>query len=228
MRPLDELLDARDPAWPVVTDMVAKATHAVEILPVRREHGARTLVDLQVTTRSPMGAIAYETGGLLVDRGWLRILGSGHPRLPRDLARWNTPFADRTRARLAGAFLVADDVLGGFFAINGGGLRGPERHVFYLAPDSLEWEDLGRGYTDFLQFAFAGDLAHFYADQRWSGWEREVEKLAGDRAFHFYPMLCTDSLGGIESRSRKDVPIEELWGLHSHALPAAMRGADEA
>jgi len=35
------------------------------------------LVAVQVTTRSPMGAIIYETGGILVDHGWIRILGSG-------------------------------------------------------------------------------------------------------------------------------------------------------
>jgi hypothetical protein len=36
-----------------------------------------------------MGAIIYETGGLLVDNGWIRILGSGHKKLDRNLPEWN-------------------------------------------------------------------------------------------------------------------------------------------
>ena len=34
--------------------------------------------------------------------------------------------------------LVADDVLGGFFAINGGTFCGKAGNVFYYAPDSGE------------------------------------------------------------------------------------------
>jgi hypothetical protein len=39
-----------------------------------------------------MGAIVYHTGGLLIDHGWLRILGGGgHPRTQRSLMSWNRP-----------------------------------------------------------------------------------------------------------------------------------------
>jgi hypothetical protein len=84
-------------------------------------------------------------------------------------------------------------------------------NVFYFAPDALRWEDTGRGYTDFLAFLFSGDLAKFYSGQRWTNWQKETEVLSGDRAFDFYPMLSAMSDGGIESRSRKDAPIDELW-----------------
>ena len=204
--------------------MLGRATNKVDVLPARREDGERVLVAVQVTTRSPMGAIAYQTGGILIDHGWLRILGSGHPRLPRDLARWNFPDGKASHARLHRSFLVADDAVGGFFAHNGAGLPGPVGHVFYLAPDDLRWEDTGRGYTDFLQFACVGDLKRYYGDHRWSGWERDVATLAGDRAFHFYPMLCMKSDGGVETRHRKDVPVEELWGLHAVELPKQLEG----
>jgi len=224
MRALEDLIDTSDPGWPVVAEILSQATNKVDVLPVRREDAERTLVATQVTTRSPMGAIAYQTGGILIDHGWLRILGSGHPRLPRDLAHWNFPDGEASRARLDGAFLVADDAVGGFFALNGGGLPGPARHVFYLPPDSLRWEDTGRGYTDFLLFACIGNLNDYYGDVRWSGWERDVTALAGDRAFHFAPMLCMKSEGGVATRHRKDVPVEELWNLHAVELPNQLRG----
>jgi hypothetical protein len=211
MRSLEQLIDDKDPAWPIVEGMLARAKNQVEVLPVEREQGERTLVSIQVTTRSPMGTIAYRTGGLLVDHGWVRVLGSGHPRLPKDLAGWNFPDGNPARARLPGAFLVADDVLGGFFALNGGALNGPRMNVFYFAPDALRWEDTHHGYTEFLDFLFSGDLEKFYSGQRWRDWRQAVEALAGDRVFDFYPMLSAWSDGGIESRSRKTAPIAEVW-----------------
>jgi hypothetical protein len=183
----------------------------VEVLPVDRHDGEATLLAIQVTTRSPMGAIAYQTGGILIDHGWIRILGGGHSRLPRTLASWNFRSGDPSDSRLPGAFLVADDVLGGFFALNGGALEGPVKNVFYFAPDALRWEDTRRGYTDFLAFALSGDLARFYGGQRWPGWEGEAQALAGDRAFDFYPMLFAKHDGGIETRSRRSAPLDEIW-----------------
>ena len=88
-RSLDELTNVAEPAWPLVQEWLGEATNPAEVLPVDRSTRGEALHRLQVTTRSPMGAIVYETGGLLVDDGWLRILGSGHPRLSRSIAMWN-------------------------------------------------------------------------------------------------------------------------------------------
>jgi hypothetical protein len=103
-------------------------------------------------------------------------------------------------------------VLGGFFAINGG--LGPDAGaVHYFAPEALEWESLGLGYTDFLGWLFGGDLEKFYEMFRWSGWRSETRELAGDRAYSFYPFLSSGGMP-IEERSRMAVPIDELFRLH--------------
>jgi hypothetical protein len=208
---LSDLVNTSDPGWPVVSEMIAKAKNEVEILPVDPKKGEQALLAIQVTTRSPMGAIAYSSGGLLVDHGWIRVLGGGSARLPRDIGSWNFPKGVDQPPRLGNAILVADDVLGGFFAINGGAFDGPPGHVFYLAPDTLRWEDLGRGFTDFVEFLCQGDLAKFYASLRWRGWFTDAERLSGDRAYSIYPFLWAKEGGTIDQRSRKDVPIEELW-----------------
>jgi hypothetical protein len=88
-RPLHELLNTDEPAWPLVRSWLGEATNYVEALPPSDPARAEALLATQVTTRSPLGAVIYETGGLLVDHGWLRVLGSGHPRLPRTLPAWN-------------------------------------------------------------------------------------------------------------------------------------------
>jgi hypothetical protein len=157
-----------------------------------------------------MGAVVYETGGLLIDGGWLRILGSGHPRLPRTLSGWNK---GRTwsEAQFAPPILVvADDVVGGSFAINGGALEGPQGHVHYFAPERLEWESLERGYSEFLQWTLQGDLQKFYEGQRWREWFADVSELAGDQAFSMYPFLWAEG-PPVEERSRKAVPMAELF-----------------
>ena len=213
MRPLSELINTEDPAWPEVQEWIAGATNAVEVLPVDRANREAALLGIQVTTRSPMGAIVYETGGLLIDHGWLRILGSGHSRLPRSLASWNEGRTMFGRGESPGYLLVADDVLGGFFAINGGSLGQKMGSLFYFAPDSNEWEGMDIGYSQFLMWCLQGDIAGYYGDQRWPGWKEEISTLGGDQAISVFPFLSAKG-PPIGERHRGVVPIAELFTLH--------------
>ena len=153
MRTLAELLDHRDPAIPLIQKWAAEAVRAVEIL-APSEAREEALLQTQVTTHSTMGAVVYETGGIFIDHGWLRVLGSGHERLKRTLPSWN-------KDRANGLYLVADDAVGGFFAMNGGALGEDLKNVYYFAPDSLDWEPLNLGYSDFLHWTCAGKLDVF-------------------------------------------------------------------
>ena len=209
MKGLKDLL-SDDSAWPLVRGWIAAASNQVEVLPARDPDRSRALEEMQVTTRSPMGAVVYETGGLLIDGGWLRMLGSGHPRLPRTLPGWNKGKTWTDAQSVPPLLVVADDVIGGSFAINGGALDGPQGHVHYFAPDCLEWESLERGYSDFLQWTLRGDLEKFYEGQRWPEWPVDVSALAGDQAFSIYPCLWTEG-PPVGERSRKAVPMAELF-----------------
>ena len=211
-RQLEQLIDRPEPGFPIVEGWIAEATRKVEVLPASDAAGD-ALVSLQVTTRSPMGAIVLHTGGLLVDSGWIRILGSGHPRLPRSLPGWNfergLPESDDPPAYL----LVADDVLGGFFALNGGRFAASGHGVWYFSPDTLEWEDMGCSYSELLVWALSGDVDGFYEHTRWPGWEAEVGALPGDVALAVYPFLSCEG-PPIAERTRSAVPIAELFELH--------------
>ena len=211
MKSLKDLL-SDDPAWQFVRGWIAAASNQVEVLPARDPDRSRALEEMQVTNRSPMGAVIYETGGLLIDGGWLRMLGSGHPRLPRTLPGWNKGKTWSDAQSAPPLLVVADDVIGGSFAINGGALDGSRGLLHYFAPDRLEWESLERGYSEFLQWTLRGDLEKFYEGQRWPEWPVDVSVLAGDQAFSIYPFLWAEG-PPVGERSRKAVPMAELFGL---------------
>ena len=218
MRSLDDLLNTIEPAWSFVSEWIAAATNPIEVLPPKTPDRAEALLATQVTTRSPLGAVIYETGGLLVDFGWLRVLGPGHPRLARTLPGWNQGKSLDGSGQSPPFLLIADDVLGGFFALNGGALGPVRGNVHYFAPDSLAWEDFEGGYSDFLRWCCSGDLAEYYGEYRWPGWEQEVAALTGDRAFFIFPPLWTRG-PHVSARYRGTVPVDELYGLHVGPTP---------
>jgi len=213
MKTLAELTDVADPALPVIGEWIGAARCPVEVLPCSDADGADALVRTQVSIGSPMGAICYATGGILVDDGWLRVLGAGHPRLPRSLPSWNAGRAPADAEGRPAFLLVGDDVIGGFFAINGGGIEGTEAgKIAYLAPDTLQWEDTHLSYSEFLVWSWSGKQEEFYETQRWNGWREECRKLAGDKTFSFYPFLWAEG-PPIEERHRATIPFAESWSL---------------
>lgn len=211
-RGLGELIDVDDPGIVQVREWIDAATNPVEVLDGDAEAGRASLRALQVTSRSPLGAIALETGGILVDHGWVRVLGSGHSRVGRAIDRWNGAEGG-SKARQPGALLIGDDVVGGFFALDGGALGEQIGQVHYFAPDRLAWEAVAPSYSAWLNWLFTGDLEGFFGVWRWPGWEAEVAQLDGNQGYSIYPGLCFDG-PDVSERSRRPVPIEVLWRLH--------------
>lgn len=214
MRPLEELVNKKDSAWPIVQEMVRSAKNKVEILSVNSYKASDALYKTQVTTRSPMGAIVYNTGGILVDNGWIRILGSGNTKLERNLPDWNKGKSFKEFGESPSSLLIADDAIGGFFILNGGSLGEDLGKVYYFAPDNLEYEPLYITYTEFLDFCFNNDLNQFYKDSRWKNWQKEVSELDRNKVFNFYPYLWTKEGKDINKNSRKAISIEEQYNLN--------------
>jgi len=219
MRPLSELLTG-DPAWPILRDEIRAARNEVRIVPCERSAGEQALSALQVTDRSALGAVALNTGGLLVDRGWIRVLGA-----PSDsgdhLLLWLGPAAPAPRSE--GFLVVAHDVVGGFFALDGGALEGQPGEACYLAPNTLQWEGLGKQYSGLIDWMLNGDLGGFYETLRWSGWELESAPLASDQALHLTPPPWTVEGRDVSKASRRAVPIREIWSL-THDLRRQLDG----
>ena len=214
MRQLDELINTEEPAWPILQEWISLAKNKVEVLPCDKAQAGEALVYTQVTTRSFMGAIVYETGGLLIDNGWIRILGAGCEQMNRSLPAWNKGKTFTEYGEPAPYLLVADDAIGGFFAINGGYLGQDAGNIYYFAPDSLEWEPMGISYTQLLLFCFENDLDEFYSGFRWNNWEEDLKSLKPDYAYSFVPFLWTKEGKDINNISRKPLKIADIYNLN--------------
>lgn len=212
-RDLESLIDTTDPAWPIIQQWIREAHHSVEVLQTSRQQGEAVLLQLQITTRSSMGAVALETGGILLDHGWLRFLGSGSERMKGNLLDWNGVSEDAPGRGLKDAWIVAHDVVGGFFALNGGAFPGKPGSVFYFSPGVLRWENLNISYPQLLYWAICGDLGLFYERLRWPGWELETAALHGDQGFSIVPFLWANPEVPLAERSKRSVPMTELWNL---------------
>jgi Protein of unknown function DUF2625 len=211
LRPIEQLIDPDNTGWKLVKQMIKTAKNKVEILSCDTTKARVALFETQVTTRSPMGAIVHNTGGLLIAKGWIRILGAGNPKLNRSLPEWNRGKSVKKQGELPTFWLVADDVVGGFFAINGGSLGQDTGMVYYMAPDNVTWDGLGFSYTEFLSFCFNGNLALFYKELGWKILQNEAAKISGDKVFNFVPPLWSKQGKDISKNQRMAVPAEEQY-----------------
>jgi len=199
---------AEESAWPTVQRQLEESAVDVEVLPVTMTEGVDPLAGLQLTEWSTLGAIAVHTGGLLLDNRWLRVLGGGAHGLPA-LAEQNSLESSRSH------LVVAFDVLGGQFAIDGGGLGVAAGEVCYWGPDTLAWSGIGVGYSAFLSWALGGGLAEFYGSLRWEGWQEENRVLRVDHGWSLYPPPFAEQGKDANAVSRASVPFGELLGFYA-------------
>jgi hypothetical protein len=214
VRPVDELIAAADSAWPDIQALAQSSPYPVELLATDGERGRECLAQVQVTTRSWLGAVVFHSGGILVDHGWLRVFGSGAA------GRGLVDVTTATEASEAG-MLVGVDVLGGLFSW---APSTPEATptIHYFGPDTLEWQDLECGYRQWLGSMLTGFLTQFYSSLRWPGWEREVADCPLDRGIHTVPPPSTVEGRDLGRASRRPVPMTELtshyagiqWQVH--------------
>ena len=208
MQTIEQLTDPSQSVWPVIQKWTELARNQCEVISKDQASAERELFSMQMPTSSPMGAVIYETGGILVDHGWLRILGSGSFKLPRGLMDWNFSKSFQKSGDKPKYLLVADDVMGGYFALNGGSLGEQLGKIYYFSPNDLTWHSLNFTYTDFLGWSLNGNLEAFYQDLRWENWQQDIKQLDGNQVFAFNPELTEEKSLNINRRERRAVNIE--------------------
>ena len=202
-------------AWPDVLDAISLAQVPVRVLDVVPSRDSVCCIDFQVSTGSVLGALALNCGGLVVDHGWLRVLGGGDVNLP-DLAQANG-LEEPGKVSVPPPWLVvAYDVLGGVFAVDGG-LNVGVGEVCHRGPDTLRWEGLGAGHGAFVASLLAGHLDDFWGPLRWPGWEQEVEPIGLTQGLPLYPPPFTREGQDLSAISRRAVPFSELLSFYDTA-----------
>jgi hypothetical protein len=194
-------------AWPEVAAAIAAAPYPIRVLPANPDRAAACLTALGLTTTSWFGALVAKAGGVLIDHGWVRVLGSGHDGLPDVVSQ-----AD-AEARV---LTVGYDVLGGQIAWlptepDGGST------VHYFGPDELGWLDLEQGYAEWLHAMLHGSATSFYDTVRWPGWQTDVAAIALDQGFSVWPPPFTVEGKDLSTVSRRAVPLAELVSFYQDA-----------
>jgi hypothetical protein len=219
MRTVEELTAVHDPAWPALERELLAHPRMV-VRPIAAADGRDCLYRLQVTTRSRLGALALHTGGLLVDDGWLRVLGGGGGEhgLPSLALANNLPSVGQQPPT---ALLVGYDVLGGRFEMNGPdpaalGRPGNPGEVCYFGPDTLTWECLDTGHGGWLSWIADGGPAPFYESLRWPGWPEETRTLPLSHGITVYPFLWSrEAHQDLAGTTRQPAPMTELFAVQA-------------
>jgi hypothetical protein len=204
------MADEERDAWSDIEAWAEESANHVELRPAGADQGRRVLEQLGVNTRSVLGAFALHAQVGLVDRGWVRILGAGGEGIESSLVSLGDKGAPLD---LDDGLVIAADAIGGFFAVDGGGLGHDRGEVAHLSVDTLKWEGMGLGHGDFVRWLFDADLEAFYEDLRWPGWADEVAALTPDQGLHLYPPPWSEEGADVSKADRRAVPLRELFDL---------------
>lgn len=221
MRDIAELTDVDDPGWPAVLDAVREGPTSCEVLPGDPEACRATLLQLQVTARSLLGAVVLNSGGLVLHHGWLRVYGGSGGAMAGMAEVNGFPAAVDPGWAPAAGLVVGHDALGGEFALNGvdparSGRPGEPGQVVYFAPDTLEWETFDGGYSHWLMWMLGGGLPEYYETVFWPTWQEEVAALGLREGITMYPPLWSaEGASDIAGTSRAPVPMPQLVAFHA-------------
>ena len=200
MEPLEALIDRVDPAWPLVERWLSTGVSDVVLIERDPKVSAATVLHLQVSTHSILGALAYECGGLVVG-GRVRVLGGGTAEIKSSLKTWNGLPSDLMPME-RGMVRVGFDVFGGVFALDGGALGPGDGSVHYFAPDSLSWEPLELGHSAWVHWLLTepDKLVTFYEAYRLADGGARLPGLAFDQALALSPPPWSPEASKFECR----------------------------
>lgn len=224
IRAVEELADVADPAWPAVLELVGRASVPVTVVPIEADAGRAALHRTQVGADTVVGALVLSCGGIVVDHGWLRVLGGGGDGLPDVAAASGLGPVSAGSADETAALVVAYDVLGGRFALNRGELPGGVGEVAYWGPDTLSWMPTEMDPAVLLETLLGGGLEDFYHDLRWPEWAAEVQAVGLDHGIAVTPSLHTVEGRRIAEAERSVVPFDRLVADQVDLAAAAIHG----
>ncbi len=197
--------------WNEINEMFMNSSRQVIINTESLENGAKAIDVLRITSNSVLGSVVLNSSGIVVDN-WIRVFGHDC-KSNRGIITYNNIDSSGIATKIKRMLIIADDVVGGIFALNAGKFNTGIGDVWYFAPDTLDWESLGLKYSEFLAWIAQGSIDDFYSTMRWNSWKDICKKIKFDEAISIYPFLWSNELQ-IESADKKIVPAKELFEIN--------------
>ena len=197
-----------DNMWKKIQELLCKSKYEITIFEGKKENGQNECKKLNIPDESVLASVVMNCNGIYVDN-WIRVLGQGSESR-KGVLYYNTLVNDSC---LEGMFIVANDVVGGIYAINISRFQIEKSMIWYFAPDTLEWESLGMKYSDFIAWVVQGNINEFYEFMRWDNWRSDCKKVELNTCYLIYPFLWAKECD-INSATKKIVLFDELMNLN--------------
>ena len=170
---------------------------------------------LKITDRSTLGTRIKYTNGILIKNKFIRLFGSEESEWTDSIKKWNNFPEQEKKAHIPSACVIFGyDLLGGFFAINGGAFGQELGKVFYFAPDTLNWENLDMGHSDFISWCISGNVDKFYESFMWVNSQEMINRTKKAQGISIYPFLWSIEGKDMNNNSKKIVPLKEIWDIN--------------
>lgn len=154
--------------------------------------------------RSFMEAVVNHVSHITINK-YLRILGTSDSAY-ENIFEFTNVYRDIFGEE---KYIIANDVFGGLFAT--------ERTVHYFAPDSLQWEDLGVNYEEFLEWIAEEDITEFYQSFLWKDYEEMVAKVASNEGIYVYPFYWSQECDP-NTAFKKIVALKDILETNSQNM----------
>lgn len=197
--------------WQEINNMFRSSNRKIDLNLDESKDGIKALDILKITSKSVLGSIILNTSGIVIDN-WIRIFGH-NSNINRGIIEYNVIEENGVATKVIKMLIVADDVVGGIFALNAGRFSEGIGKVWYFAPDTLEWEYLEMEYSEFIAWTTQGNIDEFYSTMRWSTWKEDCKNVKFNDAILIYPFLWSNEIQ-LEKADKKIVPSEELLKLN--------------
>lgn len=193
--------------WKSIYKRLDECDKEVIYLLNKSDNANKVLDILQVKSQSFLGSIIINTSGVIIDN-WIRLLGcdcEGN----RGIVSYNLINEERVPTRIEKMLIVADDIIGGIFALNKGKFPSGLEKVWYFNPYTLNWESLEMDYSTFLHWISDEKMDEFYSKIRWSNWKEDAKIVRFNEAIFINKFLWTKEIQ-FEKLYNKILPVEEL------------------
>lgn len=196
--------------WNEVYDLIGESQKEISIFDGNESVGYAELEKMNLLSLSTLGVIIIYSSGICVDN-WIRILGQ-KTSVHKGILFYNN--YQKENVTMEKMMIVAQDVVGGIFAINMGKYQKGLKKIWYFAPDTLQWECMDMSYAEFVAWAIQGNTDEFYSSMRWNGWKEDCNKAGFDEMMLIYPFLWAKECN-LETATKKVVSSDELIRMNS-------------